>query len=281
MSDISGVILDNNTLNSTIGSNNVSLDTTIVTSNNISSNITTPELSFSLQNSGERLLNTSLSTNAELNSELNIPSITLSNRFFVKYSNDYPQSDQDMMDEPTENTKYIGVSTVLSVSAPTSKDDYDWVKIKGDTGEKGDVGSTGAVGEKGEDGTAYITVLSGITFKDTLSKDNWIRAIRENSNVFYYKQDVNLNEILIEGVSEEQWISKLGQITDSSNTSLLIDVNVDDNIEEGRKQIKHWQRISRAYVIKVTDEEEDTYYLRFECYDNYPNVNLPFVVRMV
>lgn len=80
--------------------------------------------------------------------------------FHVRYSAN--ANGNPMTNAPTSATKYMGVASTTSSTAPTSYNDYTWTLIKGDTGEQGTQGPAGANGvssylhiKYSDDGTTF------------------------------------------------------------------------------------------------------------------------------
>lgn len=52
----------------------------------------------------------------------------------IRYSDEFPDADADMYTSPTGDTRYMGVYTGSSPTAPTAWTNYGWVQVRGDTG---------------------------------------------------------------------------------------------------------------------------------------------------
>ena len=74
--------------------------------------------------------------------------------FYVKYSEN--ASGTPMTDTPNENSKYMGVASTTSSTAPTSPSGYVWSLIKGADGQNGSPGQAGAAGADGQ--TSYLHI---------------------------------------------------------------------------------------------------------------------------
>lgn len=53
---------------------------------------------------------------------------------WIRYSDELPDADADMYASPTSTTRYMGVYTGPSPTAPSAWTDYGWSQIRGDTG---------------------------------------------------------------------------------------------------------------------------------------------------
>lgn len=77
--------------------------------------------------------------------------------FYVRYSAN--ASGNPMTTTPQSDTKYMGVSSTTSPTAPTSSAAYTWTLIKGADGQNGADGQDGIPGQAGTDGqTSYLHV---------------------------------------------------------------------------------------------------------------------------
>ena len=74
--------------------------------------------------------------------------------FYVRYSEN--ASGIPMTDIPSENSKYMGVASTTSPTAPTSSSGYTWSLIKGADGTNGQDGTPGQPGENGQ--TSYLHI---------------------------------------------------------------------------------------------------------------------------
>lgn len=71
--------------------------------------------------------------------------------FYVKYSEN--SDGNPMTNNPTTTTKYMGVASTTSSTAPTSYNAYVWTKIKGEDGQNGSAGQPGQNGQ-----TSYLHI---------------------------------------------------------------------------------------------------------------------------
>ena len=71
--------------------------------------------------------------------------------FYVKYSEN--SDGNPMTNNPTATTKYMGVASTTSSTAPTSYNAYIWTKIKGEDGQNGSAGQPGQNGQ-----TSYLHI---------------------------------------------------------------------------------------------------------------------------
>ena len=88
-----------------------------------------------------------------------------SSYFFVRYSAN--ADGNPMTTTPNENSKYMGVASTNSSTAPTSNTDYEWSLIKGADGQNGQDGIPGTPGENGQ--TPYLHIMysdDGIEFTE-------------------------------------------------------------------------------------------------------------------
>lgn len=77
--------------------------------------------------------------------------------FYVRYSAN--ASGNPMTTTPQSDTKYMGVSSTTSLTAPTSYAAYTWTLIKGADGQDGNDGQDGTPGQPGADGqTSFLHV---------------------------------------------------------------------------------------------------------------------------
>lgn len=77
--------------------------------------------------------------------------------FYVRYSAN--ASGNPMTTTPQSDTKYMGVASTTSPTAPTSSAAYTWTLIKGADGQNGADGQDGTPGQPGADGqTSYLHV---------------------------------------------------------------------------------------------------------------------------
>ena len=74
--------------------------------------------------------------------------------FYVRYSEN--AGGNPMTDTPTSNSKYMGVASTTSPTAPTSSSGYTWSLIKGADGANGQDGTPGQPGENGQ--TSYLHI---------------------------------------------------------------------------------------------------------------------------
>lgn len=74
-----------------------------------------------------------------------------SSYFYVRYSAN--ANGNPMTTTPTDNSKYMGVASTISATAPTSNADYTWSLIKGADGQNG---TPGTPGENGQ--TSYLHI---------------------------------------------------------------------------------------------------------------------------
>lgn len=102
--------------------------------------------------------------------------------FYVKFSANADGS--GMTETPAENTKYMGVCSTTSATAPTDPAAYDWTQCRGDDG------TDGTPGEPGEDGrTQYLHIKysdDGATFSGNIlsgDADRWFSGLISNSSL--------------------------------------------------------------------------------------------------
>ena len=91
----------------------------------------------------------------------------ISTYFYVKYSAN--EDGSNMTDLPQEDTKFLGVCSTTTQTAPTSPDAYTWSEIKGKDGENG------TPGEAGQDGqSSYLHIKysnDGVSFTGNNGED--------------------------------------------------------------------------------------------------------------
>ena len=90
--------------------------------------------------------------------------------FYVRYSAN--SNGNPMVTTPSSTTKYMGVASTTSSTAPTSYSAYTWSLIKGADGENGKDGTDGTPGKDGENGlTSYLHIKysqDGVTFTEAI-----------------------------------------------------------------------------------------------------------------
>ena len=205
---------------------------------------------------------------------------------YIRYSHDYPVQDSDMLLEPDEYTKYLGVLGINSPVPPSSFDKYNWIKIRGEDGEKGD---TGEKGDKGESGDATITINTGFYAYGLLKAVDW--EIDNTRDAAFYSQKVDITTSLSSVVEEEltQQSENIGAGTINNaivsildNLKPIVDLVVSEEIELGFQQIENWKYISRAYLTREDYiNNEYCYYMVFVCYGDKPEIDLEFQVKVV
>lgn len=83
--------------------------------------------------------------------------------FYVRYSAN--SAGTPMTITPQNDTKYMGVASTTSTTAPTSSSAYTWTLIKGNDGEKGEQGVQGQTGADGKSSYLHIKYSDdGTTF---------------------------------------------------------------------------------------------------------------------
>lgn len=87
---------------------------------------------------------------------------------YIKYSENADGT--DFTDNPTENSKYMGVCVRNSATAPTSKEDYKWSMIQGKEGPQGPKGDKGDGASSWEELTDKPTTLEGFGITDAYTK---------------------------------------------------------------------------------------------------------------
>lgn len=103
-----------------------------------------------------------------------------SSYFYVRYSAN--ADGNPMTTTPTDNSKYMGVASTTSATAPTSNTDYIWSLIKGADGQSG---SPGAAGENGQ--TSYLHIKyseDGQTF--TPADDTYLEGEKPSAYIGQY-----------------------------------------------------------------------------------------------
>lgn len=90
--------------------------------------------------------------------------------FYVRYSAN--SNGNPMVTTPSSTTKYMGVASTTSSTAPTSYSAYTWSLIKGADGENGKDGIDGTPGKDGENGlTSYLHIKysqDGVAFTEAI-----------------------------------------------------------------------------------------------------------------
>ena len=84
----------------------------------------------------------------------------------TRYSNNEPTSDSDIYDTPTTDTKWIGVYSGASETAPTAYTAYDWIYTKGQKGDRCAVYYGSAITGISTTPTAYATGLDAAEIGD-------------------------------------------------------------------------------------------------------------------
>lgn len=88
---------------------------------------------------------------------------------YIKWSNDYPQSDADMTNTPSQ---YIGICSTTASTAPTSYTAYAWYKYKGDKGDTGAAMESIAKTSTSGLTDTYTVYVTGNTPIDTFNVTN-------------------------------------------------------------------------------------------------------------
>lgn len=161
-----------------------------------------------------------------------------SSYFFVKYSAN--ANGNPMTEAPQSNTKYMGVCSTTTASAPTSYTSYTWTQCRGNDGQNGTPGTNGADGRTqylhikySDDGTtftanngetlgAYIGTLVDFTEADstTFSAYTWKK--------FTEDVDDELNEL------QNQITNNNNNLTDTIDKTTS---NLRDEIESTKQEI--------------------------------------------
>jgi hypothetical protein len=203
---------------------------------------------------------------------------------YFLYSAVMPQSQADVTLVPDDTTVYLGILTTNQATRPENYQLYTWVKIRGDDGEKGEQGEQG---EKGDSGETTLTINNPLYFVGKLDVDRWQVDNGSRGATFYY-QEINVTDtqLVSSTLTEEELINYMN-IKISDKTTPIADLIVSkEDVSQGLEQIEQWKYISRVCLVKdeFTDEEEiehTFYYLRFECYLQTPNIQLPFQVKVI
>lgn len=90
--------------------------------------------------------------------------------FYVRYSEN--SNGNPMTITPNEKSKYMGVASTTSSTAPTSYSGYTWSLIKGNDGETGPQGNPGQAGADGKSSYLHIKYSNdGVTFTGNNGED--------------------------------------------------------------------------------------------------------------
>lgn len=153
---------------------------------------------------------------------------------YVKWASEEPTSDADMGDVPDE---WMGIYVGTSSTAPTHYTDYDWYKVKGETGEPGADGDpitaverTGGDGSPGtddtytfyvgEDAVGTAIIHNGADGIGTVNSINQIGVDAGTNNITLTASDVDAPTIPLH-ISVASFSSLPKTITDANITSTM------------------------------------------------------------
>lgn len=286
MADISGKITPSQDLETRISPLAPELDSNVNTEDNLTSNVSTNAGMSGTVNASGAVSPESLSVSGNLRGGYIPDTANGYGYVYIRYSHDYPTQDSDMLVNPDEDTKYLGIVGLNSPYPPTSYTRYQWSLIRGQDGDKGDQGDQG---DKGESGDAEITIQNGFNFTGTLKLEDWqIDNTRDKS---FYFQRVNVTDRLLAIIAErlQEQEANIGEgtiyntfIEVIESTVPITDLIVSQNIETGLDEIENWKYISRAYLMREDYIDESYgYFMCFECYGDKPKRLLNFQVKVI
>lgn len=166
--------------------------------------------------------------------------------FYVKYSSN--SSGSSMTDSPNENTKYMGVSSTTSPTAPTSASAYTWSLIKGADGNNGSPGQAGADGK-----TTYLHIKyseDGTTF--TPATEEYAEGEKPSA---YIGQYVDYTEEDSTNFEDYKWYKFTEDIDDTlsemQNEINNNSVNINNNYQELNEKLN--EKASVENITEITN----------------------------
>lgn len=197
-----------------------------------------------------------------------------SSYFYVRYSAN--ADGNPMTTTPTDNSKYMGVASTTSATAPTSNTDYIWSLIKGADGQSGSPGAAGENGQtsylhikysedgqtftpaddtysEGEKPSAYIGQYVDFTEADSTNFDdyNWYKFTEDiDPTLSNLQNQIDNNSATINnnyqntidkmnGLATSESVTQLAQTVETLQTSTEYSINViNETLENGVSKVK-------------------------------------------
>lgn len=197
-----------------------------------------------------------------------------SSYFYVRYSAN--ADGNPMTTTPTDNSKYMGVASTISATAPTSNTDYTWSLIKGADGQNGSPGVAGENGQtsylhikysedgqtftpaddtysEGEKPSAYIGQYVDFTEADSTNFDdyNWYKFTEDiDPTLSNLQNQIDNNFATINnnyqntidkmnGLATSESVTQLAQTVETLQTSTEYSINViNETLENGVSKVK-------------------------------------------
>lgn len=281
MANINGKVNQNGNISTNLINGTIDISAKVQGSNKLDSSLEKNQIDSTGQLNGSTNVSPeSLKSLGNINVDFNnIPASGYGYVYF-KYSHNEPTKDSDMLNQPDNETYYIGVISTNQISPPTNFNAYTWTRIRGEDGEKGEKGDKG---DKGDSGETSLIVINPLYFEGYLNTENWITDNTSRDSTFYYqKREVTELTLLTSTMTQEELIEYMNiKMTDKvtpvidlivSNTSVLL----------GMEQMEQWKYLSRVYMTKEElADGSNFYYINFECYKRAPNVQLKYQVKVI
>ncbi len=164
-----------------------------------------------------------------------------SSYFYVRYSEN--STGNPMTTAPTANTKYMGVASTSSSTAPTSYAAYTWSNIKGADGKNGSAGQAGVDGR-----TSYLHIKyseDGTTF--TPAEDEYELGEKPSA---YVGQYVDFNKADSTNFEDYQWYKFTEDIDHELN-------NMKNSIDETKTKLENDYLTTEQIESKTENLKED------------------------
>lgn len=279
MADISGKIQPTSSINSTVQSEiNVKSKLNGLSSNVESDINSTQNISQDINTGGLNISAKGINNERNLNFDFNGSSQSGHGFIHIKYSHNRPQSNEDMLAAPDEETYFIGFYSGNSSSPPENYTNYTWSQMRGNDGEQG---IQGEQGPKGDSGETTLTVVNPLYFTGYLNPNRWILDTSRDRSFYKQEIEVTTQQLVSSTMTEEELIEYMNIKMTDKVTPLIELVVSKINVSLGIEQLENWRYISRAYMTRRELEDSNQYFLNFECYLQAPSIQLQYQVKVI
>jgi len=168
--------------------------------------------------------------------------------FYVKYSEN--SDGNPMTNNPTATTKYMGVASTTSSTAPTSYNAYVWTKIKGEDGQNGSAGQPGQNGQ-----TSYLHIKYSADGENFTPEEEGY-GLGEKPSA-YIGQYVDFTEADSSNFEDYTWY-KFTEDIDPVLETIQTDVNsINENAENMSNNISNLSNDTKTLLENFTSALEE------------------------
>ena len=280
MADINGIISSGSNFEVTLNSGQKGINSDIVNDEGNINTIIKEQAALTKNMAGTANLNSDIYSNNDI--AFNLPNNihTNSNYVYIRYSHKRPTSNEEILISPDDLTYFIGIYTGASAQPPESYTAYTWTQFRGDKGEQGDKG------DKGDKGEATLTINNALHFVGYLNQANWTLSYDKDLPIYSQIIEVTNQLLYAQTMTDEELIEYMDlNLTDKMTP--LVDLLFEENesIESSKIKIEEWKWISRIYLTKekvlVNQEIVNKFFFHFECYEQAPDVQLKYQIKVI